>query len=353
MHKAQLALETQIRVKLSTRKFETVQLRKALRKGDCPISELPYGGRKWPNREELVRKPGKTSRALVHPTHLVATQPDVFAAGVARYREKIQDGDELMTPLVAMHNGQYHILDGHHRVIASIHEGVPHLEVDVLDPILGKATNESDDEASGIVQALDFTALDALVRTTSKDLAEVFVDTNRIMIGRLGLGQDDVLTGRVFQNAVTWADGHAADLVTGITETMRDRLRDAIADGLDENTGMQGILANILQAGIFDEDRADMIARTEVANANQQGALAGMKQAAGTGLYVTKEWYPDPQACDICLDNAAQGEIPYDEEFDSGDDAPTAHPFCECSLLEHSYASRAEFLGEDEDAEED
>jgi hypothetical protein len=35
---------------------------------------------------------------------------------------------------------------------------------------------------------------------------------------------------------------------------------------------------------------------------------------------------------DFCDDNEQEGEIPYDEPFNSGDDAPPFHPNCQCRL---------------------
>lgn len=350
LHATGISIETQVRAHHRTLKSQLAfPLRKRFK--GRPLNELSYA--RWPNREALVANPGRTTETRVHPTELVATQREVDQRKVEQYRDQIRNGTGHDTPLVAMHAGRYHVLDGHHRVIASILEGVPHLTVRAMAMVLGKAGNDNDDLAAATVSTLDFSKLDLLVDTTSKELGEVYQDTGKVMLARLGYESNNQLIGQVFDNAVTWADAHAGDLIAGIKETTRDRVRDAIADALDEGGDMNTLIAGIQRAGIFDEARAELIARTETANANQQGALGGMKAASSTGLYVTKEWYPDANACDICLDNAAQGEIPYDEDFDSGDDAPTAHPNCECSLLEHSYASEAEFLGEGEDDAEE
>lgn len=188
-----------------------------------------------------------------------------------------------------------------------------------------------------------------MTNATSGDMADVFMSSGSTMLGRLGVGKESDLVDQVFERAVTWADKNAAALVTGVTESTRDDIRDAIASGLEDNIGYDEIIERIQEAGIFDEDRAELIARTEIADANQQGALEGMRQAQSTGLVVKKSWYPDEDACPICLDNADAGEIDIDDDFPSGDDAPTAHPNCECSILEHSYESEEEAKGGDEE----
>ena len=40
--------------------------------------------------------------------------------------------------------------------------------------------------------------------------------------------------------------------------------------------------------------------------------------------------------CIVCIANLEDGEIDMDEDFESGDDAPPAHPNCMCSLMVHA-----------------
>ncbi len=89
---------------------------------------------------------------------------------------------------------------------------------------------------------------------------------------------------------------------------------------------------NIREAYAFSDDRAELIARTEIAMANQTGALEGMKLARGAGVKLKKVWVPDADACDVCQENADDGPIDIDDDFPSGDDQPTAHPHCECVI---------------------
>ena len=104
----------------------------------------------------------------------------------------------------------------------------------------------------------------------------------------------------------------------------------------------EGVAADIINkqiaryAKVLHKNRAARIARTEISNAFNFGHLDSLSQASkGNWLPGTpeKDWIAggaDP--CEICLDNEAQGFIALGAGFVSGDQHPTAHPHCECSI---------------------
>lgn len=111
-----------------------------------------------------------------------------------------------------------------------------------------------------------------------------------------------------------------------ILDTTRDDIRQSIATsiGLGEDiVEATDRLSNV----IYNPDRAELIARTETVNSFGDGLLEFGNQTDAVG----KEWQ-DVGATDECADNADQGPIPYDDQFQSGDDAPAAHPNCRCSM---------------------
>ena len=89
-------------------------------------------------------------------------------------------------------------------------------------------------------------------------------------------------------------------------------------------------------AKFLHKNRAARIARTELSNSFNFGHLDSLKHAASDGWLPgvpEKNWIAggaDP--CEICEENAAAGFIALDATFPSGDEHPTAHPHCECSL---------------------
>ncbi|MGH2926694.1 MAG: hypothetical protein ACRDL8_00635, partial [Solirubrobacteraceae bacterium] len=53
---------------------------------------------------------------------------------------------------------------------------------------------------------------------------------------------------------------------------------------------------------------------------------------AETQAQPEKRWVALPDACPICVRNAAEGWIRTTAPFDSGDGFPPAHPHCRCSV---------------------
>ena len=99
--------------------------------------------------------------------------------------------------------------------------------------------------------------------------------------------------------------------------------------GLNEGLMRDDIIDMVMDQS-FGEDRATLIADTEVALANGQGALAGYKEAKAAGVKLKKVWVCDSDPCPICEENQNQGPIDVESEFESGDDAEIAHVNCLC-----------------------
>lgn len=164
-------------------------------------------------------------------------------------------------------------------------------------------------------------------------LQQVVADSASLGYAQVGLGDPD---GDLFEQlndrALQWATDNAADLVSGISDTTRDAVRDAVVSGLEDNLSTDEIADAIEGLGAFSDARALLIAATEISGANSQGALQGYKAAADNGVNVMKEWLPASDPCDDCAANADAGPIALDDTFPSGDDAPPGHPHCECAL---------------------
>lgn len=156
-------------------------------------------------------------------------------------------------------------------------------------------------------------------------------DGSNQFLAQLSLPEADIF-GQVNERAVQYAKERSAELVTQIDQTTRHEMRGIISSGLEENVGLDEITARIKDAYSFSDERAELIARTEVAMANQHGALSGMRIARLAGVEIRKVWLPDALACDDCQDNGDDGPIDLDDYFSTGDLAPPAHPNCRCAL---------------------
>jgi len=139
------------------------------------------------------------------------------------------------------------------------------------------------------------------------------------------------------QDAIDWADRHAAELIDGITETSREQINNAIADAL-ETGNFKDALDEILDA-VGDEDRANLIARHETMLAVSEGQRQGWSQAVEDGLLdedSERTWIivGDEKVCPICegLDGktAKLGE-PYVGDDGEEYTGPPAHVACRCT----------------------
>lgn len=119
-----------------------------------------------------------------------------------------------------------------------------------------------------------------------------------------------------------------SELASDIDAATRERITNALVDVFEGGGTYQDAVAAI-KGGIVDQARADMIARTELNAAYNQSMLASAREVEGA----KKEWSPDGECCEeICQPNVDAGVIDLDEDFPSGDDAPPAHPNCDCSV---------------------
>jgi hypothetical protein len=188
-------------------------------------------------------------------------------------------------------------------------------------------------KARKITTDLDFAALIDATSDIGDDLSALSTDSGQLALAQLGVDDASNLVNQVNDAAVAAAQDQAGELVSGIDDRTRAMLADIIADGLSDNIGTDAIADAIVDSGLFSEERADLIARTEVSRANSQAALAGYRTARDkAGVNVKKAWFLGPNPCEICEGNADDGDIDLDDDFSSGDDAAPAHPNCECAV---------------------
>ena len=125
-------------------------------------------------------------------------------------------------------------------------------------------------------------------------------------------------------------DNSLSKLTGGINETSIERLQDALAGAWDKGGDYDSMVKAVTDTfDDFSTTRTELIAQTEANDAYNDG-----RHSIAIGLDMDeKRWDPDGTAAceEICQPNADQGWIPIDEDFQSGDDAPSGHPRCDCS----------------------
>jgi hypothetical protein len=229
-------------------------------------------------------------------------------------------------------------------------------------PPVGKAAGDEPDEdaeiaatAKAIAAGVDLTPMDGLPEALEDPLAAVAEAGGNLTLVQVGVDNYSQLTGQVAQRALVFARARAAELVGrkwvdgelvdnpnpvwAITDSTRSMLERTIVESLQQNRSVPSMADRIAAlkdavtgAYAFSEDRADLIAHTEVRRANTEGALDGAREAQDAGVTVQKVWLVGQNPCEICLDNEADGPIDLDDSFSSGEDGPPAHPGCFCSL---------------------
>lgn len=206
---------------------------------------------------------------------------------------------------------------------------------------------EVDIEADAISNLLTFDSFLEIPKEVSGYLELVFNEAGEEALGSLEI--DDVgLFDLVHEDARAYADDRAAELVGRkfvaghlvdnpnaewqITEATRDGLRALIERAYSEGLSPAALKKEIQANYQFSDARAKLIAKTETAKASIQGSLTGWKRSGvveGKSSLISGDHDLD----DECDENEADGVIPLDAEFSSGDDGPPYHPGCNCALV--------------------
>lgn len=144
--------------------------------------------------------------------------------------------------------------------------------------------------------------------------------------------------------AVQYLNQHGAQNVRGINDTTRSYLQTVITQGVDEGWSYQKMAKAIkdryaeFAVGVPQQhirSRAELIAVTESGEAYEAGSEMPVRDLQDAGLRMEKSWLTvgDKRVEQHCLDNEAQGWIPFDEAFSDGSMRALAHPACRCSTL--------------------
>jgi len=126
-----------------------------------------------------------------------------------------------------------------------------------------------------------------------------------------------------------------------INTTTRNDLQSLVTEAIEKGWSPQHLRDEIMNSTAFSEERASMIARTELAFAHMAGNVAAWRESGGVWgkRSLLGDLHDIPDECD---DNADQGPIPFDQQFDSGDEFPPYHPNCVCDVVPVLHSEMAE-----------
>lgn len=202
----------------------------------------------------------------------------------------------------------------------------------------GDLQKMSNDEAMKILKAagMDFSALGDDLEPLLSAIAQ---DGGSAALAQLGKTTEELLE-QVNEKAVAWAEKHAAELVTKISEVTREKIAGDVAAALELGMSVDELADALSSAYAFSDQRAELIATTERAFADVRGnTLAYAESGVVSGLeWVTANDGDDDRTCEECeMNNGAVVPMDADgnaaEPFPSGATTVPAHPGCLCDLL--------------------
>lgn len=160
----------------------------------------------------------------------------------------------------------------------------------------------------------------AWTQALTPELEQIFVDAVLEQVQAFPFTGID--WGLANERAEAWARTYTFKLVTGINDTTRRGLQQAIGDYFTQPTTL-GALRTQLERW-YNPVRADMIATTEVTRAATQGELETVRQIGEQGLRLKPVWQTnnDELVCPICGPR-------HNQEIKDGQ-YPPAHPRCRC-----------------------
>lgn len=161
---------------------------------------------------------------------------------------------------------------------------------------------------------------------TSNDVGEMRVSEMRVAKPLFG-----TTFRRADPNAVAWAKEHAAELITEITESTRNAIREAIVSAL-EGDSKHVAMADIIES-VGDDARALTIGANEARTAVNEGQRLMWNQAVEDGTLSGKEermWNIGDNACDDCSDLDGETASLSGEYPNGGGDGPPLHIGCDC-----------------------
>jgi HK97 family phage portal protein len=121
-----------------------------------------------------------------------------------------------------------------------------------------------------------------------------------------------------------------------VVEFTKRWVNSLVAQTIEQGESLQALTKNLRSGFGFSKSRAEMIARTETANAQTDGSIKSYQSQGTEG----KEWLTagdervdggDPSG--PCIDAEGQGPIAVGSPFNNGFMGPAAHPRCRCTIL--------------------
>lgn len=181
----------------------------------------------------------------------------------------------------------------------------------------------------------------SLLAKLKAHLVNVFISADRELVtwGKTLGGLPIAYEGPPLEQAIKWAEKYCAQLVTKMDDETKTRLAKVVSDAIENKRGIPGLARDLRnEFADMSKYRSELIAKTETRNALWKGAHERMIDMGVDG----KEWVlgsgGNEGNCEYCIENAAAGIIPVEQEFPNpeGD----IHPGCTCAIAPARLARR-------------
>jgi len=136
--------------------------------------------------------------------------------------------------------------------------------------------------------------------------------------------------------ASKWARQYAGELVDGITDTTKERIRSIVANWMETEHTFPQLWRQLVADQGFSQRRAKLIAATETTKAYAEGKMIGVETIEKQGYFeYEKQWQTarDDNVCLICKPMQGKTAKGVRGAFDTlaGQlEGPPAHPGCRC-----------------------
>lgn len=192
-------------------------------------------------------------------------------------------------------------------------------------------SNEHGISKADKISSVKLNSVRAKKKSIQKQIEVIHKDGAKQAAGQINYGFDAKQLNQLNKDALKYAKTRSAHLITGLEETTRESMKSIIALGIENGASARSLADEIENSFSFSEERALMIATTELAYADVQGNLDAYKES---GVVEGKQWIvSQDDFCDDCLelDGVIVG---LDEDFPlDGGDGPPLHPNCRCDVI--------------------
>ena len=208
----------------------------------------------------------------------------------------------------------------------------------------------ADDAARRAKDAVDHVQIDwaPLADDVEEYLAAVATAGGRLAADQLDGTLPDAFGDNMRKAAQDWAADRAAEMVGmrregdflvpnpnaewRIDDTTRDMIQAYVTAAIEDGDSTDELAERLSNSFAFSDERAEMIARTEIAKADSEGAIMGWKTST---LVKAKSWLTaeDDLVSEECMANEDAGVVELDWDYGDGVTAPPQHPNCRCVLL--------------------